>query len=464
MKNKEVNKYSLNKLKEILNIKETINVKDDEEFDFLRILSMKHHGIEQQSKNILFFPVLLDQKMVDDGWIYHTTDLKTPINEIVNKFNEYTFVVEEDMVSRIEYKDAKLIVVDDIMKSIDKLYDYQLANNKFEVITATGSAGKTTTIGLVEDVLSTKYKVLRIYSDRITPILLKAYIINFLNPTHDIVALEMGIYFKDHVKVLSELINPDVSAMINIGNAHLGTGGLNTIDDICKNKAYVLKTAKKGFINRNNDYLARLSLKDNKIYYDNDYLFDTNLNELTSLYPNEVKRDNEGIILDGHKIKIPFLTELSIIQYLIVYNIGKYYNVDEDTIVKVLNDFKPVENRLQRATIFGKNVIFDGDSSFKERIHQLSLHLYDKCYLVIRKYGDTKAYDDDLAGIVEYFDKFDKVYIFEGINYFDELKNHPNVEVVNNHDFMKTLDGEIFYHYHEYCYKFDKISDENLEV
>lgn len=52
MKNKEVNKYSLNKLKEILNIKETINVKDDEEFDFLRILSMKHHGIEQQSKNI----------------------------------------------------------------------------------------------------------------------------------------------------------------------------------------------------------------------------------------------------------------------------------------------------------------------------------------------------------------------------------------------------------------------------
>lgn len=459
----EVNKYSVSKLKEIINIKELINVSEDEVFDFLRILSMKHHGIEDRSNNILFFPVVLDQKMVDDGWLEKTTDLKTPINEIVGKFRDYTFVIEEDMKDKIEYSDAKLLVVDDIMGSIDKLYDYQISNNKFEVVTATGSAGKTTTIGLVEKVLSNKYKVLRIYSDRITPILLKAYVINLLNETHDIVALEMGIFYKDHVRILAELMKPDVSAMINIGNAHLGEGGLNTIDETCMNKAFVLKNAVMGYINRDNEYLNNLSLRNGKLYYKDEELFETNLKELVSLYPSKVDRDNKGIFINGKRIFVPIMTELSIIQYLIVYNIGMYYGVSEDLIIKELNDFKPVENRLQRVNLFGKNVIFDGDSSFKERIHQLSLHLYDKCYLVIRKYGDTTDYDDDLAGITEYFDKFDKVFIFEGINYFDELVKHPNVVVVNNHDFMKNLDGEIFYHYHEYCYNFDKICEENLE-
>ena len=108
--NYEVNKYSLSKLKEILDIKEVINVKEDEEFDFLRILSMKHYGIEDRSNNILFFPVVLDQKMVDDGWLERTTDLKTPINEIIGKFKEYTFVISgicENYVSHYVFMNKK---------------------------------------------------------------------------------------------------------------------------------------------------------------------------------------------------------------------------------------------------------------------------------------------------------------------------------------------------------------------
>lgn len=86
----EVNKYSVEKLKEIINVKELINVEENEEFDFLRILSMKHHGIEDRSKNILFFPVVLGDEMLEEGWIDVKTDLKTPINEIVeNLKNTY---------------------------------------------------------------------------------------------------------------------------------------------------------------------------------------------------------------------------------------------------------------------------------------------------------------------------------------------------------------------------------------
>ena len=40
----------------------TINISDDEEFDYLRIISMKNKGVEDDKKNILFFPITLDQR------------------------------------------------------------------------------------------------------------------------------------------------------------------------------------------------------------------------------------------------------------------------------------------------------------------------------------------------------------------------------------------------------------------
>ena len=456
----EVNKYNISELEKIINIKDIRNISENEEFDYLRIISMKHKGIEDKSKNILFFPITLDQKLIDDGWIDITTDLKTPINEIISKFPEYTFVVEEDMI--IEDQKAKLVIVDDIMKSIDILYDHVLNNHKYEVVAVTGSAGKTTSIGVIEEVLKSKYNVLRIYSDRITPIVLKANIINFLNQKIDVVTLEMGIFFKDHVKALSDLIKPTISAMLNIGSAHLGEPGLNKIDDICINKAMIFRNPRIGFINKDNSYLKDLKLKENKLYYKENLLFETNLKELKEIYPSRANVINNCLYINNNQIKVPILTELTALQYQLAYDIGIYLNIEKTDIIKSLNEFEVVENRLQRINIFGKEVIFDGDSSFKERIHQLSNHLYDKAYFVIRKYG-ADYYIDDFKGITEYFDKFEKVYLFDDINYLEDLKNHPKVEIVNNHDFMKNLDGEIFYHYCDYFYKYADFDLENLK-
>lgn len=459
----EVNKYKIRDLKKMIQIIKTVNVKEEEEFDYLRIISMKNKGVEDDKKNILFFPITLDQSWVEEGWVSKTTDLKTPILEIMEKFLDYTFVVEEDMLDKITNKDIKLVVVPNIMKAIDELYTYVIQHHDFSVIAVSGSAGKTTAVGMLEQVVSTKYSVLRIYSDRITPIVLKAHIINFLNETHDIIALEMGIYYKHHVKALADLLNPTISAIINIGDAHLGTGGLDSIEAICMNKAKIFEHAKIGFINRDNYYLDKLNIKDKKLYYEEEYICDTKLENLESIVPSKacISEDNQ-LVLDGLKVNIPILTHLSVTNFLLAYEIGKKLGIDSSKIVEALNHFTYVENRLQRANIFGKEVIFDGDSSFKERIHQLSLHLYKKAYLVLRKYG-ADYYNDDFVGVKEYFKNFDKVFLFDDINYLEELRKEANTVVVHNHDFLKTLDGEVFYHYHDYFYKFETIKEENLE-
>lgn len=446
------NVYSLSDLKNIINVIKTINVEEDEKFDLLRIVSMKRKKLyEENMNNVLFFPITIDDKCYEEGWVKNTFDLRDAIDEITQKHPEYTYVVEEDMINKITTKNIKMIVVDNIMKSVDDLYDYVIKNNDFKVVAVTGSAGKTTTVGMIEKVLSTEYNVLRIYSDRITPIILKSYIINLLNENIDVVALEMGIFYKHHVEALSDLINPDYAAIINIGDAHLGTGGLNSIDDICKYKSRIFKYAKVGYVNTDNEYLKRLNVKNKKLFYNDEYVCDTNMDELKSISPSSVKYDNNSITINNNKINVPILTVQSIVCDTLAYNIGKDFNISDDKIIKAINEFTVVEHRLQRVNIFGKNVIFDGDSSFKERIHQLSLHLYDKAYLVIRHYAYAE-YKDDFIGIKDYFSNFDKVFLFSNIRFIDELKDADNVVVVDNHDFMRDLDGEIFYHCNDYFY------------
>ena len=449
-----INKYKLSELKKIMNIKKVININEDLTFNYLRIVSMRYKKInDKEMKNVLFFPITISKKDVQEGWVKKKRELKKVINKIIEEHPDWTYVVEKDMISKINNKNTKLIVVDNIMKSIDDLYKYVMNNNDFKVIAVTGSAGKTTTVGMIEKVLSTKYNVLRIYSDRITPVILKGYLINLLNNDIDIVTLEMGIYYKDHVEKLSELIHPDISAIINIGDAHLGTGGLNTIDDICKNKAKIFKYSKIGYINSDNIYLNRLNVKNEKLYYNDDFICDTNLKELKKIEPSKIKIENyKNIVINNNKINVPILTIQSIMCDMLAYNIGKDFNIDDKTIIDAINSFTVVEHRLQRANIFGKNVIFDGDSSFKERMHQLSLHLYDKAYLVIRHFAYDGEYDDDFIGTKDYFSNFDKVFLFEGIKYLDEWKDIENVVVVNNNDFIKDLDGEIFYHCNNYFY------------
>ena len=293
--------------------------------------------------------------------------------------------------------------------------------------------------------------MLRIYSDRITPIILKAYIINYLNKQIDIVTLEMAIFYKNHVEILSNLLKPDYAAIINIGDAHLGTGGLNTIADICKNKVIIFQYAKHGYINIDNQYLKKLSIKDNCLYYNNEKICNTRIKKLNYVSPLNSKIINNTIVIKRNVINVPILTNQSIVCILTSFAIGKDFNIAEKKISKAINNYTFVENRLQRVKIFGKNVIFDGDSSFKERLHQLSLNLYEKSYLVIRNYGN-KDYKDDFVGIKKYFKKFNKVFLFKGIKYLNVLKKASNVVVVDNHDFMKGLDGEIFYHYNDYFY------------
>lgn len=459
MELKKINKYSLKDIVSLLNVID-IHVKDlNIIFDYLRVVSLDKK-LENDASKLLFFPIYFTDYDVLDGWVINHLDLRSKIADIMENNPNYIFVVEDWMLKLFDNDKYQYIVVDDILKSIDLIYENRLKVVKPKVVAVTGSVGKTTSVGLIEKVLAKKYNTLRIYYKRITPLILKASIINFLTDDIEYVTLEMSIYYRDHVKVLSNLIKPDIACFLQQDSSHLHKDGMDKIEDLTIGKAEIFRNCKIGLYNDNDSYVKRISLKNNKLYYDDKELFVTNMNKLLS-FNSKIDYKNDGFIIHNNFIKPYLLTELSVLQYSLAYEVGIQTFVDEESIIEALTEYIPVENRVIKGTIFGKEVFFDGDVTTYERMKQLSKNKYSDSILVIRKFGSAENIDR-FEQVLEYFDKFKKVYVFEDIEYLSLLKTHNNVVVVNNHNFLTDYEGVIFYHYSGYFRDYDLIDDKNL--
>ncbi len=455
----KTNKFKLRELIDICDVIKTHVSDEDCIFDYLRIVSL---GKEYETKNynILFFPIYFTEYDIQDSWMPRYVDLRPKIAEIMAKHPEYTYIVETNMLSLFDNDKYQYIVVNNLYDAIDKLYTYQLNKIHPQVIAVTGSVGKTTCVGLIEKVLSTQYKVHRIYHKRITPILLKAHIINLLVEGIEIITLENSIYYKDHVKVLSTILKPDIACFITLNSEHLYKDGMNTIEDLAVAKAEIFRHAKIGFYNEQNEYIKKLHLQDNVLYFANQALFATSMSHLQPFMTNKYCQDDK-FILDKQIIKPYLLSQLSLIQYSLAYELGLLFQINQQAIINALNEYVPVEKRLTKCQLFGKNVLFDGDISSYERLKQLSNNHYQNKILVIRKFGSAEEIED-YSHVPELFANYDYVYLFDDIAYLNLLNTKANTIVVHNHDFLNNYSGHIFYHYSGYFRDYDKVTMQNL--
>ena len=87
-------------------------------------------------------------------------------------------------------------------------------------VAVTGSVGKTTTKDMVAAVLSNKFKVLKTEGNFNNDIGLPLTVLR-LDHTHEICVLEMGMDHAGEIDYLSELVEPDVALITNIGDAHI---------------------------------------------------------------------------------------------------------------------------------------------------------------------------------------------------------------------------------------------------
>jgi len=458
----KLNNWSLSLIKEIIDIKQINNVDEDIVFDYLKIVDLNKVLYENNAKNVLYFFTYSEEKDLTDEFIIDAFDLRKNANSVISKHPEYVYVLDKQTYDNLEKenKNAKLIIVDNILKAIDQLYNYVIERKRAKVIAVTGSVGKTTAVGLIETVLKKEFNIWRIYSKRITPIILKANVINFITPDVDYIVLEMSIYHHDHVEILSDLLKPNIAALIGVDSSHLEF--FNSIDDICKYKAAIFRSCEVGFYNNLDNRVNLLSVKEENLLFDDEKIYKTQMSNFIPIADSYQIKDNK-LIVDKEEMALFFNSELSVIQTLLAYKIGILVGMNKKHIVQAINSYVPVENRIGQKIIFGKNVIFDGDITTHERIKQLANHQYPESYLIIRKFGSAEN-NKRFENVLNSLNRFTKVFVVNDIEYLEMLKSHKKVQVVDNHDFMKELNGQIIYHYSGYYRSFEKFNEDNLIV
>ena len=87
-------------------------------------------------------------------------------------------------------------------------------------VAITGSVGKTTTKDMVAAVLSTRYRVLKTEGNFNNDIGLPLTLLR-LDHSHQICVVEMGMDHAGEINYLSELVEPDVGLITNVGDSHI---------------------------------------------------------------------------------------------------------------------------------------------------------------------------------------------------------------------------------------------------
>ena len=278
-------------------------------------------------------------------------------------------------------KNISLIEVNNTLESLSLLAkNNRIKNKNTVVIGITGSNGKTTTKDLLYSILKDKYNVLKTEGNLNNHIGLPLTLLK-LNK-HDICILEMGMNHKGEINNLSNIANPDIAIITNIGTAHIGN--LGSKEDILSAKLEIIN-----------------GLKDNGILLINDedeYLHDTNIENIkVNKYGyddlEKFKRKNNNVYLkiDKIKIKLKIEGEYDILNAILGYHIAKLFNVNTNTLKKSLKRFKRPKMRMETYRL-NDNIIIDDSynanyDSMKNGIEYV-LKTYSKKYKILLYLGD----------------------------------------------------------------------------
>ena len=130
------------------------------------------------------------------------------------------------------------IQVPDTLRALQDLAAYWRARFQVRVVGITGSVGKTTTKELTYSVLRRRYRTLRSEGNYNNEIGLPLTLLQ-LEPRHERVVLEMGMYQVGEIARLAEISRPVIGVVTNVGPVHLER--LGSLERIAQAKAELVE-------------------------------------------------------------------------------------------------------------------------------------------------------------------------------------------------------------------------------
>jgi len=248
-----------------------------------------------------------------------------------------------------------IILVDDVLKTLQDLALYHRKQLKIPVIAITGTNGKTTTKELTASVLSQKYETTATRGNLNNHIGVPLTILSLSKETQ-IAIIEMGANHIGEIEFLCKIALPTYGIITNIGKAHLeGFGGFEGVIK-AKTELYNFLRLSGGvaFVNKDNPLLVDHSRDIRTITYGSDP---------TAAFSGTLVKTGGPFI----KTQIAFRSSEMIVGSRLYgsYNfenilaaacIGYHFNVEPDDIRAGIEMYEPSNNRSQVVNT-GKNIL-----------------------------------------------------------------------------------------------------------
>ncbi len=121
---------------------------------------------------------------------------------------------------REKFADITIVHVDDTLKALGDIAHFWRKKFRVIVVAITGSSGKTTTKEMLASIASLKKKIIKAEGNYNNLIGLPLTVLK-INAQHELAILEMGTNTRGEIARLTEIAEPDIGLITNIGPAHL---------------------------------------------------------------------------------------------------------------------------------------------------------------------------------------------------------------------------------------------------
>ena len=256
-------------------------------------------------------------------------------------------------------KSGQWVLVNDTLKSYGDLAQYYRAKFKIPAVAITGSSGKTTVKELTSHILAQKFKVLKNKGTENNLVGVPKTLFQ-LDPSHEVMVLEMGTNQPGEIERLSSIIAPQIGVITQIGLAHLE--GLKSQEGIRQEKLKIISSIERGgllVLNGQDPLLKDVASGVHK-------LVRIGLQkEGIDLAAERVSCHEQGCSfeLEGELYETPLIGRHNILNCLFATAIARAMGLDAAVIKKGLASFHAVPGRMNLKTLEGVAFIDDSYNS-----------------------------------------------------------------------------------------------------
>lgn len=254
-------------------------------------------------------------------------------------------------------KNERLMLVQDVLLSLQRLAALHRSKMKATVVAITGSNGKTTTKELAAAVLEKKYNTLFTQGNLNNHIGVPLTLLR-MRPETEMAVVEMGANHLGEIRRLCQLASPHFGLITNIGKAHLEGFGSFTGVINAKTELYTYVDDHHGrlFVNQDNPLLKTLSQHSTRFTYGKGTDADV-YGELIALNPYiHLIWEYKGM---QSSLQTKMIGAYNMENILAAIAIGCYFGVEKEEIEAAVQEFTPRDNRSQLIDTGNNRIIAD---------------------------------------------------------------------------------------------------------